>query len=1232
MALKIVTLFVIFFWLRFLLLAASDEDVDDVCKGFKKTIKIANNITQCFQEKSTQRDGIIRWQCPSLETALNLNSSVFTDTCIELDHRIEEKLTTVHVLRDSRNFKISSRESVTIGCQSKNCGISFVQGEEIEVSNLKFKYCGGTLESYYRHSRYVGKNQRLYKMNLTAVLNFEDVKSITMTSIDMTNFRGYGIVMTDCVGVINLQKFSLDSNTPAPCIFEELKETSFSYGGGLMFRHISEKVLDGTVLKISEMPTELLNIRAVNFTTASLNLSNFTDLKPFGYGGGISLFFYRSTRNSVYLNYPVIRGNLAIFGGGFYLYHGEDSKNNIIQLQHLMCYSNTAIYSGGCIDYENEKYPYENNNTFIFEDFYSMSRNTASYGFGGAFCNHKRADAGEKHGLIDKSFVKTFFKGTNENKRFDNNNAKLGSAMFFQRAYIGFDGTIMINSNNNDILPDHSSGFGAVYFFESHLFLDGATIFMDNQMTGLVLEFSYVHLIGTLQLRDNIGIRGGGMVLFGQSQIILKHEDATLKVTNNKANQGAGIYVHLQGPFNDILESYNVPVYDCFFRFAVVSNRKRIFFKGNNHSDIFASSLRPCADSDNPLSFFLNSTEFDFNNKENPISTDPIRIHFPDSDIWGNMYPGTKVIVPVELIDETDNTVSSSVKLSIIGVNVLLENGQTDIDLIVVDNKIEFRLLISQKPNVSFELELSVNDNVVANPQNRKATFAFCPFGYIFEKNLCYCDPTKNNEKGIVECDKENGDVHVFSNTWFNPTIEHLRDDSEMGLPCPNNYCRKCNLADEDSVTCIFNKSNQCNIGRDQTSFLCSKCEERKFLTWGSEECVEQCSKWYIILVVIIFALFLFAAIFFVIVFFNIDVYESYLSPVIFFYQVARLFLTTTQDYDSVLKFIFALCNFEGTGSNFPWKICFGLSFTEHWKPVPSLILIFLAVIFLILAIFFRSHIHSKYKDSHSMFVGYLLSETSYKAVVFLIIYLYGALVQICMNAISLIYAENEIRLYSDADVVFGDKTDIMVIFSVCVLILIFALVFPLLVRFQSKLVDNDFIRHVCYLFKAPFCNEKSLFPYYYMIIGNAIKIIQAIMILDTAKKQTILTVSAICSVLFLIVFTLTKPYKNQSGAILSLNNFDALILFVLCLVGVISNAKQKIPSFDELEPKLNIAIRVLLWFPIGFCVIMNFARLGLLAISLRDKMKSSGNSLRETLEKHFGGGHPFLMKYDILD
>ena len=314
-----------------------------------------------------------------------------------------------------------------------------------------------------------------------------------------------------------------------------------------------------------------------------------------------------------------------------------------------------------------------------------------------------------------------------------NNNAQLGSAMFFEDICVKFDGNFKVESNSFEIFQDRSQGFGAVTLYRAHIFLYGQTTFANNQKTGLVLDYSYVHLYEKLELDGNVGIEGGGMALYGQSQIIVKDANAQMQVTDNKASKGAGIYVQYSSQFVTAWETNFLPINNCFIRFDVTSIKTRIFFKNNNNeSDIFTNSLRPCADSNDLLSFFLNSTDFDFNHNKKAITTDTVRIHLPESPVWENMYAG-KITVPIELYDEANNTVSELVKIEIKdtnGVNISLEEGHNY--LIPRNNKVQFRLLIGQRPDVNFTLVFSV-ESVAVPAVERKTTFKYCPFGYFFQ-------------------------------------------------------------------------------------------------------------------------------------------------------------------------------------------------------------------------------------------------------------------------------------------------------------------------------------------------------------------------------------------------------------------------------------------------------------------------------------------------------------------
>ena len=1192
------------------------KEFDSSCDSYETVITLADNIKSCSKVLENHA-----WKCPDLETALEMNSSL-SNTCIDLNNRLNgEILTKVHVFNNSRHVKIYNGK---INCgKTLAAALSFVDGELIVFTKLDFYGCGSLHPSHYRrnHNNYSEDNvegSMLNKMELTAAINFHNVSEITLTDVAINSFHGYGIVLTDCTGSITLYNIKLEENTPAKCVFEDSQGRIFEFGGGVMFRHISDTLLYGTRFLVSsqQIETTFRSLRGVNYPN---DHEIFSYLSPFGNGAGISIYLYKSTMTEILLENSNSSNNTGIFGGAFYLHHGDFSTNNIIRLNKLVCTLNTAINSGGCIYYVSNRCPYERNNTLVLDTFYHMSSNKARHGFGGAFCNYFRFKK-TNHNAGDPAFVRTFVKGFVE--QINNNDAKLGSAFFLENIEIVIND---ISFDTNGLDSNHlykSNGFGAVYLYKSHFYLQAGNVtFKNNKATGLVLDNSYLHLKGTLNFISNFGIKGGGMTLIERSQIIVEDSKARLYVKNNKANIGGGIHVSFE---NATWKSFYIPEHKCFFRFAKESNEARIIFENNSKNDIFATSLRPCASNISQLtSFFLDSPEFHFDN-ENPLITDPVRIYFPKSEVLKNMYPGkTLVRVPLQIFDETDTTVSSDVKL------VFKNTGGIDVNLtatehnrlVVVNNTVEFRLLVAHKPRVTFDLEFSITvvDGIVER-QTREAVFSYCPFGYRFLQDKCVCDPNRNNNFGIVDCDYTTGDITVFSNMWFDPTVKKLRQDAVRGIHCPNNYCRTCNSYGENETFCIFNKTNQCSSGRDQSSLLCSSCEQGRYLEWGSEKCVTN-GHWYYIFVVVILEFLLVTTI----VFLNSDIYDAYLPSVIFFYQAVRFFLSTTQDNGRFITLVLTAVSFDGTGGSSMLPIIFGSKLTNYWKIVPTLLLIILALIFLSIAIPLRAYLQLRFTQSAndaddgqfrcvSLF-AYLFRETNYKAVVFMIIYIYGALSEVCTQAITLITLDGSTRFYIEARSTFSYSLKMifsflyLIIFLV-VLIFPFSIVFPC---FEMKFFSccREFFRHIRFLFRAPFRDEKSkwvqLFPCFYLLVGNLLKIFHVVMIYLNWENQTMLTIFTLLAVFILLAFALTKPYKPTSGPILNLNTFDTFVLCMLCVVGVISNGKQRIRNVNSADKSLNSVVKVLLWLPLGTCIIMNLIRFSIFVAFICSKKNEQG-------------------------
>ena len=216
---------------KLVMLSAVANTDNETCDGYSTQIDVVNN-----NNKDCLQTSYYFWRCPNLESALELvmklSSDINPSICIKIYRRKVEHLTKNYIFRQSGSkIKIFNRypkEQVTIKCRNfdegTSYGISFINNNKVELANLNFENCGGPHETYYRRNDDNQASQKLHKMNLTTVLNFENIKqNINIRNIRITDFQGYGIAMTDCAGEIHLSDLVLNTNTPVQCDFDNMK-------------------------------------------------------------------------------------------------------------------------------------------------------------------------------------------------------------------------------------------------------------------------------------------------------------------------------------------------------------------------------------------------------------------------------------------------------------------------------------------------------------------------------------------------------------------------------------------------------------------------------------------------------------------------------------------------------------------------------------------------------------------------------------------------------------------------------------------------------------------------------------------------------------------------------------------------------------------------------------------------------------------------------------------------
>ena len=402
-----------------------------------------------------------------------------------------------------------------------------------------------------------------------------------------------------------------------------------------------------------------------------------------------------------------------------------------------------------------------------------------------------------------------------------------------------------------------------------------------------------------------------------------------------------------------------------------------------------------------------------------------------------------------------------------------------------------------------------------------------------------------------------------------------------------------------------------------------------------------------------------------VVLLFNIDVYTCYLNSVFFFYQVIGNFLTTTQRTTSIEPVI-AMMNFDGFGGSEKTSICLGEWFTDFYKPMLNFAALSVTFVNLAICVWFFSYVRRcllspkthiivrifssvrgcllKQKNPNRnddqlpskgkrLFLYVFQRENGYRATVFIILYTYGSILRVAFDALKFVNIEDHFRMFNYAEFKKGNPA-FWWYYTITPFLLILLVMYPCVIdgrlyrkikqycccclcpdkcctcKGVKKVVAN---RHVADIFKEPFRNDCTGFAVYYLAMRIVIDVISMFLVAFNPNKQLSLVILTVVAILILIIFTLNKPYKEViDGERVYLNQFDTLILFLICAIGIISNGKQKMSVLkknDHLSPNFvyGVLVQVLLYIPIGCVVVCNIIRFVKFACWAREKRKVAG-------------------------
>ena len=819
-------------------------------------------------------------------------------------------------------------ESLTIA----NCGFSWnmyyikVSLFFIDINNVALKwvsvqngsgiglYLYNAFDVLIANSTFANNGGLKYNADNTVIFYDDQVKRLSRVNIVKSNFTlGSGIGMN----------FSYFSDNKVEVIIEKSKfsHNTAQYGGGITITSYARSGSIGfsncTIYNNTAQDRGGVGINLFD-GSGSIEFSNCTIYdNTTQNGGGVGINLFDGSGSIEFSNCTIYNNTAQDRGGvGINLFDGSGS----IEFSNCTIYDNTAQYGGGvginlfdgsgsiefsnCTIYDNTAPDGGGVDIFLLDGSGSIEFSNCTI-----YDNTAQDGGGVDIFLLDGSGSIEFSNCT----IYDNTAQKIGGGV----GIFLLDGDGSIDFSNCTIYNNtayYGSGVSALqdastsrihftnvsfYFnkvsnkhhkYHSAVLLENIKNVTFDQIdisnhdtTGLLSINSPIIFDGHNTFINNSGINGGGMALYGFSQLLLKQNTSISFVNNHASESGGGIFVSQVIDGNDltICSFKNFPYYN--------TNTKTMLYFVNNTADISGDVLYGGKISD--CSYFDFDHQFYYPQQTglSVVSSDPIQVCFCESNrqncsirnINITAIPGINVNISLATVGNKDGLTKGVIKLTTSDSSS--SNVQTDnTRLNATCTNVTFKLRAKPSLNTtqvyvtseSLISELSSND--IHYVKVIEVNIESCPIGFPLINNACSCRSELNTSSII--CDINTQIITRDGDMWIG-----YKNDSDCLIVyphCPFDYCNDGTVHFK-----ITSPHPQCLLNR--SGILCGQCSEGLSLMLGSNQC-GQCSNNYIALI-IPFALAGIALIAFIIAL-NLTVSVGTINGLIFYANVVKIY------------------------------------------------------------------------------------------------------------------------------------------------------------------------------------------------------------------------------------------------------------------------------------------------------------------------------------------------------
>ena len=785
----------------------------------------------------------------------------------------------------------------------------FANVSSLNIANIEIKGCGSNKwES-------ISIEDGILPTASAAILLF-DVSKLFMNNFHITDSNGYGLLaynitetssIRDCSFMFNHGSLeALGGNaylnyprqSPANTIHIKLliANSIFSQRNGPQsaIADCCERYSSGLKIKMPKSYRFIVKIQIRNSTFS--NNAAFT-------GANLHLVIPSHPRVDITIhNCSIIAGNASIIGGGLYL----EFRETINIFKGEICYANLSIVStlfksnhaqlGGGL-----AVTIQHQSVFTSPLASSTTLNVTNC----TFLNNHGKYGGGIHFNLDKE--DSFFHNISETKhislfqsvRFVENNAlQYGGAIsvflnyqrrtgysfkpaveIFQMETCLFKGNkpktgtaiaIILNSKNsydrllfnvastqfkqNFIQRDLNTSFsGVIHLQNVQRFTLSNSVLHSNELSGLYLNSSIVHLQGTVIIRNNTATYGAGIYFDcsteqPMSRIIIA-KDSTVYINNNRANIYGGSIAITDGCRDK----------DCFYNLPNNSNTSLMILQNNTAriagDEIYGENLDSVCSREQGKKLTANQFQTIFNlNRSTPslISSQPHRVCFCNphfrygfscpSEEKIHVYPGELLMFPVVGIGQYYYSSPSVIQAEIgSSCRAQIEEQETLQEVGTECQNLTYSIYTKER-TVTLCLRIQVSLLFYTKLQHAILTVHIhdCPFGFEKEENAhrtsftCVCK-SQLREEGLT-CNIATQTVHRPLSMWIGNYSTHI----VVHRNCPFDYCKQLEMELD-----LHRQFEQCTFNR--TGVLCGGCQPGQSLVLGSSQCTK-CSNNHLLL------------------------------------------------------------------------------------------------------------------------------------------------------------------------------------------------------------------------------------------------------------------------------------------------------------------------------------------------------------------------------------------------